>query len=90
MHTSRSAPPSRSLTCCCPDPASAPSTVRDDRFRLGRVIVVPPGHLSLHSPFAGSYDSRYFGPVPSAGLLGLARPLLTLSWLRPQGLAGRA
>lgn len=39
--------------------------------------VVPPGHLFLHSPFAGSYDLRYFGPVPQAGLLGLARPLLT-------------
>lgn len=38
---------------------------------------VPPGQLFLHSPFAGSYDSRYFGPVPTAGLLGLARPVLT-------------
>ncbi len=37
--------------------------------------VVPPGHLFLHSTFAGSYDSRYFGPVPEAGLLGLARPV---------------
>nr|WP_283813344.1 conjugative transfer signal peptidase TraF [Bradyrhizobium sp. Leo121] len=41
-------------------------------------IVVPPGHLFLHSPFAGSCDSRYFGPVPEAGLLGLARPILTV------------
>lgn len=40
--------------------------------------IVPPGHLFLHSDFAGSYDSRYFGPVPAAGLLGLARPVLTL------------
>lgn len=39
--------------------------------------VVPPGHLYLHSDYAGSYDSRYFGPVPDAGLLGLARPLAT-------------
>lgn len=38
--------------------------------------LVPPGHLYLHSSFAGSYDSRYFGPVPEAGLLGLARPVL--------------
>lgn len=38
--------------------------------------VVQPGHLFLHSSFAGSYDSRYFGPVPEAGLLGLARPVL--------------
>ncbi len=39
--------------------------------------VVSGGSIFLHSPFAGSYDSRYFGPVPEAGLLGLARPVLT-------------
>lgn len=39
--------------------------------------VVPPGHFFLHSSFASSYDSRYFGPVPDSGLLGLARPILT-------------
>jgi conjugative transfer signal peptidase TraF len=39
--------------------------------------VVPPHHLFLHSPFASSYDSRYFGPVPDSGLLGLARQVLT-------------
>ncbi|WP_438618752.1 conjugative transfer signal peptidase TraF [Oryzifoliimicrobium ureilyticus] len=39
--------------------------------------VVPPHHLFLHSPFASSYDSRYFGPVPDSGLLGLALPVLT-------------
>lgn len=39
--------------------------------------VVPPHHLFLHSPFASSYDSRYFGPVPDSGLLGLALPILT-------------
>ena len=38
--------------------------------------VVPPHHLFLHSPFASSYDSRYFGPVPDSGLLGLARQVL--------------
>ncbi|WP_442896349.1 conjugative transfer signal peptidase TraF [Bosea sp. MMO-172] len=38
--------------------------------------VIQPGHLFLHSSFAGSYDSRYFGLVPEAGLLGLARPVL--------------
>jgi len=49
----------------------------------GRVLmsdpggVVPPHHLFLHSPFASSYDSRYFGPVPDSGLLGLARQVLT-------------
>ncbi len=39
--------------------------------------VVPSGHLFLHSSFASSYDSRYFGPVPDTGLLGLARPVFT-------------
>ena len=39
--------------------------------------VVPPAHLFLHSSFVSSYDSRYFGPVPASGLLGLARPVLT-------------
>ena len=38
---------------------------------------VPPGFLLLHSPFKGSYDSRYFGPIPAAGVLGLATPILT-------------
>ena len=40
---------------------------------------VPPGHLFLHSSVASSYDSRYFGPVPDSGLLGLARPALTFN-----------
>lgn len=50
----------------------------------GRVLtahpggIVPDGHLHLHSDFAGSYDSRYFGPIPAAGLLGLAQPVLTI------------
>lgn len=38
--------------------------------------VVPSGNLFFHSPFASSYDSRYFGPVPASGVLGLARPIL--------------
>ncbi|WP_245281637.1 conjugative transfer signal peptidase TraF [Ensifer sp. ZNC0028] len=39
--------------------------------------VVPAGSLFLHSPFAGSYDSRYFGPLPASGILGLAQKVLT-------------
>lgn len=39
--------------------------------------IVPVGSVFLHSPFAGSYDSRYFGPIPEAGILGLAREVLT-------------
>lgn len=38
--------------------------------------IVPAGNLFLFSEFAGSYDSRYFGPIPAAGVLGLAHPLL--------------
>ena len=41
--------------------------------------VVPTGHLFLHSTFAGSYDSRYFGPIPASGVPGLARPILTVA-----------
>lgn len=39
--------------------------------------VVPRGHIFLHSDFAGSYDSRYFGPTPAEGVLGLAQPVFT-------------
>lgn len=38
---------------------------------------VPAGFLFLHSPFLGSWDSRYFGPVPASGVLGLAKQVLT-------------
>lgn len=41
--------------------------------------VVPAGHVFLHSRFPGSYDSRYFGPIPANGILGFARPILTFS-----------
>jgi conjugative transfer signal peptidase TraF len=39
--------------------------------------VVPPGFLFLHSDFPKSYDSRYFGPIPGSGVLGLAEEVLT-------------
>ncbi|AVH45666.1 conjugative transfer signal peptidase TraF [Agrobacterium tumefaciens] len=39
--------------------------------------IVPPGYVFLHSSFPGSYDSRYFGPVPASGILGLAQEVLT-------------
>lgn len=38
--------------------------------------IVPTGKLFLFSDFAGSYDSRYFGPIPADGVLGLAHPLM--------------
>jgi len=40
---------------------------------------VPSGNLFLHSDFPGSYDSRYFGPIPASGVLGRALPVLTLA-----------
>lgn len=38
---------------------------------------VPAGFVFLLSEYSGSFDSRYFGPVPSSGILGLAQPVLT-------------
>jgi conjugative transfer signal peptidase TraF len=40
---------------------------------------VPPGSVFLHSDFGGSYDSRYFGPLPTDGILGLAAPVFVLA-----------
>jgi conjugative transfer signal peptidase TraF len=40
---------------------------------------IPEGTVFLHSEFVGSYDSRYFGPLPVSGTLGLAREILTFS-----------
>lgn len=39
--------------------------------------VVPPGTVFLYSEFPGSFDSRYFGPVPMDGILGLAQEVWT-------------
>lgn len=39
--------------------------------------VVPPAAVFLHSEFPGSFDSRYFGPVPMDGILGLAHEVWT-------------
>lgn len=43
-------------------------------YRGGKV---PAGEVFLHSPFAGSWDSRYFGPIPVSGILGRAQQVLT-------------
>ena len=45
-------------------------------FAGGRVSE---GTVFLHSDFVGSYDSRYFGPIPTSGALGLAREILTFT-----------
>ncbi|MBP1886569.1 conjugative transfer signal peptidase TraF [Ensifer mexicanus] len=39
--------------------------------------VVPRGSVFLHSPFRSSFDSRYFGPLPTSGIVGLAQQVLT-------------
>ena len=52
---------------------------RDGRGRPLRPYsggTVPPGEVFLHSSFPGSWDSRYFGPVPVSGILGLAREVV--------------
>ncbi len=37
--------------------------------------IVPAGALFVHSDYVASYDSRYFGPIPASGVLGLATPV---------------
>jgi conjugative transfer signal peptidase TraF len=39
--------------------------------------LVPPGAVYLHSDFPGSFDSRYFGPVATTNILGLAQEVWT-------------
>lgn len=39
--------------------------------------VVQPGTVYLHSDFEGSFDSRYFGPLPLANVVGLAQKVWT-------------
>lgn len=41
--------------------------------------VVQAGSVYLHSDFPGSYDSRYFGPLPISEVLGLAQEVLTFA-----------
>jgi conjugative transfer signal peptidase TraF len=41
--------------------------------------VVPPGMVFLHSDFPGSFDSRYVGPLPIDGILGLAQEVWTFA-----------
>jgi type IV secretory pathway protease TraF len=39
--------------------------------------VIPEGYVFVHSEFIGSFDSRYFGPIPASGILGMAREVWT-------------
>jgi conjugative transfer signal peptidase TraF len=36
---------------------------------------VPDGSVFLHSGYPGSFDSRYFGPLPMHEILGLSKPI---------------
>lgn len=60
-------------------PHSSPAS-RDGKGRVLRAFnggIVPVGQVFLYSSFVGSLDSRYFGPLPSSGVLGLASEVLT-------------
>jgi conjugative transfer signal peptidase TraF len=67
------------------DGLALPQSAIQPRDGSGRVLmpdpggVVPPDTLFLFSTFRGSYDSRYFGPIPAAGVLGLAKPVFTFT-----------
>lgn len=66
------------------DGAVLPSSTVRSLDAFGRPLLtfsggrVPPNAVFLHSAFEGSYDSRYFGPLPADGILGLAHPILVL------------
>lgn len=47
------------------------------RLRPAASGTVPTGSVFVHSSFPGSFDSRYFGPLPVEGILGLAEEILT-------------
>jgi conjugative transfer signal peptidase TraF len=39
--------------------------------------IIPPGAVYLHSDFPGSFDSRYFGPLSTENVVGLAEEVWT-------------
>lgn len=63
-------------------PLQPPAPTRD---RLGRPLdplppgryPLAPGELWLYTPVARSWDSRYYGPVPTAAVLATVEPLHT-------------
>lgn len=67
------------------DGEEIPHSVLTRSDGMGRPLIaargerIPPGHVFLHSPFPGSWDSRYFGTVPTASILGLAQEVLTFA-----------
>jgi len=62
-----------------PLPRSHVSVFDGDGRSLARFSggLIPAGYVFVHSDFIGSFDSRYFGPIPASGILGLALEVWT-------------
>jgi conjugative transfer signal peptidase TraF len=62
-----------------PLPGSATLPPRERHHTITQIArgryVLRVGQLWLWTPYARSWDSRYFGPVPSVGVRGFARPV---------------
>lgn len=67
------------------DGEEVPHSVLAGRDGVGRPLISARGerihsaHVFLHSPYPGSWDSRYFGSVPVSSVLGLASEVLTIA-----------
>lgn len=67
------------------DGEEIPHSVLAGQDGMGRPLMaarserIRSAHVFLHSPFPGSWDSRYFGSVPRSSILGLAREVLTIA-----------
>lgn len=70
----------------CVNGAAVPNTrplIRDSRgrqltpWRFGRFTVAPGTVWVASSYHSRSYDSRYFGPIPTTAIVAHVRPLLT-------------
>lgn len=65
------------------DGAEIPHSALARADGMGRPLIaargerIPPGRVFLHSPFPGSWDSRYFGSVPTSSIHGIAQEVLT-------------
>jgi conjugative transfer signal peptidase TraF len=58
-----------------PDSSLADADGQGRRLPLAAGGPVPDGSVFLYSDYPGSYDSRYFGPVPEHDILGLSKPV---------------
>jgi conjugative transfer signal peptidase TraF len=67
------------------DGEEIPHSVLAGQDGMGRPLMaarsewIQSAHVFLHSPFPGSWDSRYFGSMPTSSILGLAREMLTIA-----------